>query len=242
VRLSGLEGRFPNELSGGQQQRVALARSLVVEPDILLLDEPLSNLDAKLRERMRIELKALQRRTHITFIYVTHDQGEALALSDRIAVLHRGRLQQYGTPREVYARPANRVVADFMGLVNLVPATVLEVHGGSGVVAAGPLRLRVSLPSEVIARDRVDLAIRPESIRISAPNGTAEGVISARVEERSYLGNLSEYYVGLDTGLRLRVQAPALADFPIGSAVRIAVDADQVSAFRASAEPEQSIE
>ncbi|HLJ21769.1 MAG TPA: ABC transporter ATP-binding protein, partial [Stellaceae bacterium] len=242
VHLSGLESRFPNELSGGQQQRVALARSLVVEPDILLLDEPLSNLDAKLRERMRIELKALQRRTHITFVYVTHDQGEALALSDRIAVLHKGRLQQYGTPREVYARPANRVVADFMGLVNLLPATVLEAHGGAGVVSAGPLQLRVDLPAGIAARDRVDLAIRPESIRISAPNGAAEGAVPARIEERTYLGNLSEYYVSLDAGLRLQVQAPAAADFPIGSAVRIAVDADQVSAFSASAEPEPPAE
>src|ERR687885_1096721 len=124
VGLSGLEGRYPNQLSGGQQQRVALARSLVVEPDILLLDEPLSNLDAKLRERMRSELKELQRRTGITFVYVTHDQAEALALSDQIAVMHAGRLQQYGTPRDVYAQPANRLVADFMGLVNLVPGTL----------------------------------------------------------------------------------------------------------------------
>ena len=123
VNLTGLEQRYPNELSGGQQQRVALARSLVVEPEILLLDEPLSNLDAKLREQMRVELKRLQRRTGITFVYVTHDQAEALALSDHIAVIHGGRLQQYGTPQEVYAKPANRVVADFMGLVNLVPAT-----------------------------------------------------------------------------------------------------------------------
>ena len=121
VNLAGLEGRYPNELSGGQQQRVALARSLVVEPSILLLDEPLSNLDAKLRERMRVELKELQRRTGITFVYVTHDQAEALALSDQIAVMSAGRLQQYGTPFEVYAHPANRMVADFMGLVNLVP-------------------------------------------------------------------------------------------------------------------------
>ena len=105
VNLTGLEGRYPNELSGGQQQRVALARSLVVEPDILLLDEPLSNLDAKLRERMRVELKELQRRTGITFVYVTHDQAEALALSDQVAVMNAGRLQQFGTPLEVYARP-----------------------------------------------------------------------------------------------------------------------------------------
>ena len=124
VNLTGLEDRLPGELSGGQQQRVALARSLVVEPEILLLDEPLSNLDAKLRERMRSELKQLQRRTGITFVYVTHDQAEALALSDRIAVIHGGRLQQFGTPREVYTRPASRVVADFMGLVNLLPGTM----------------------------------------------------------------------------------------------------------------------
>src|SRR5204863_5515952 len=136
VNLSGLEARYPNELSGGQQQRVALARSLVVEPDILLLDEPLSNLDAKLRERMRVELKELQRRTGITFVYVTHDQAEALALSDMIAVMHGGRLQQYGTPLEVYARPANRVVADFMGLVNLLPGKVMTAQDGRGAVEA----------------------------------------------------------------------------------------------------------
>src|SRR5262245_2008645 len=121
VNLAGLEPRFPSELSGGQQQRVALARSLVVEPKILLLDEPLSNLDAKLRERMRWELKELQRRTGITFVYVTHDQAEAMALSDRIAVLHAGVLLQEGPPRDVYARPASVEVADFMGLVNLLP-------------------------------------------------------------------------------------------------------------------------
>ncbi len=133
VNLTGLEQRYPNELSGGQQQRVALARSLVVEPEILLLDEPLSNLDAKLREQMRVELKRLQRRTGITFVYVTHDQAEALALSDHVAVIHGGRLQQYGTPQDVYARPANRVVADFMGLVNLVPAKVI----GPGTLEVG---------------------------------------------------------------------------------------------------------
>src|SRR5688500_5392858 len=110
VNLAGLEERYPGQLSGGQQQRVALARSLVVEPSILLLDEPLSNLDAKLRERMRWELKALQRRTAITFVYVTHDQSEAMALSDRIAVMHQGEVMQLGPPREVYTRPANKTV------------------------------------------------------------------------------------------------------------------------------------
>src|SRR5499433_957026 len=143
VNLAGLEGRYPNELSGGQQQRVALARSLVVEPDILLLDEPLSNLDAKLRERMRTELKELQRRTGITFVYVTHDQAEALALSDQIAVIHGGRVQQYGAPFEVYGRPQNRVVADFMGHVNFLAGKmettgVVRLGGGEAIGLAAP--------------------------------------------------------------------------------------------------------
>ncbi|MGE5202556.1 MAG: ABC transporter ATP-binding protein [Acidobacteriota bacterium] len=228
VHLRGLESRFPNELSGGQQQRVALARSLVVEPEILLLDEPLSNLDAKLRERMRAELKALQRRTGITFVYVTHDQAEALALSDEIAVLHRGRLQQYGSPREVYARPANRVVADFMGLVNLLPANVAE----RDVVTAGPLRLRLRLPAGLRPGDRVDLAIRPEAVALSASAGDAAG----RIAEHSYLGNLSEYHVTLEGGLRLRVQASAQSEFPLGAAVRVAVDAEQCTVFPAKPE------
>ena len=143
VNLGGLENRYPNELSGGQQQRVALARSLVVEPGILLLDEPLSNLDAKLRERMRTELKELQRRTGITFVYVTHDQAEALALSDQIAVMNAGRLQQFGTPlRGLCAIPPNRMVADFMGLVNLVPGEVRAVRNGGGTVSVGDLHAR----------------------------------------------------------------------------------------------------
>jgi iron(III) transport system ATP-binding protein len=126
VNLAGLDRRYPSQLSGGQQQRVALARSLVVEPGILLLDEPLSNLDAKLRERMRWELKELQRRTGITFVYVTHDQSEAMALSDRIAVMHAGEIMQVGVPRAVYARPVNKVLADFMGLVNLISGRVVR--------------------------------------------------------------------------------------------------------------------
>jgi iron(III) transport system ATP-binding protein len=226
VNLTGFEGRYPNELSGGQQQRVALARSLVVEPGILLLDEPLSNLDAKLRERMRWELKALQRRTGITFVYVTHDQSEALALSDQIAVMHRGRLQQFGTPREVYSRPANRVVADFMGLVNLLPAKIMA----SDTIAIGPLRLRLSLPRDAQIGDSVDVAIRPESVRLTA---SGDG-IPARIEEQSYLGNLSEYHVSLADGTRLRVQTAASADFPVGSTVDLSVDATQCNVFRAN--------
>src|SRR5579862_4265905 len=230
VNLAGLESRYPSELSGGQQQRVALARSLVVEPAILLLDEPLSNLDAKLRERMRWELKQLQRRTGITFIYVTHDQAEALALSDRIAVMHQGRLQQFGTPREVYRRPANRTVADFMGLVNFVPAQVRESAGGL-VVAAGPLLLALELPAGLRAGDRVDLAIRPESIRLAAPGRADASRLTARIEEHNYLGNLTEYVVALGD-LRLRVQAGPEAEFAPGDEALLSIDAGRCKVFK----------
>ena len=230
VHLEGLEKRYPSELSGGQQQRVALARSLVVEPAVLLLDEPLSNLDAKLREQMRSELKQLQRRTSITFVYVTHDQSEALALSDQVAVMHRGRLQQVGTPREVYRRPANRIVADFMGLVNLVRATVRETGAGPGVVEAGPLRLAVDLPPGTRPGDAVDLAIRPESIRLAPPDRGGPGAVAGRIEEQLYLGNHQEYLVAVGE-LRLRVEAGSQTDFPPGSEALVFVDEQQCNVF-----------
>ena len=184
-------------VSGGQQQRVALARSLVVEPSILLLDEPLSNLDAKLRERMRTELKELQRRTGITFVYVTHDQAEALALSDHVAVMSGGRLQQYGTPFEVYAHPANRMVADFMGLVNLVPGKVRGLANGGGTVELSPdFTLDVAALDGLQPGEGVDIAIRPENIRLAAPGGGAAARL-AKITNQVFLGNISEYYATL---------------------------------------------
>src|SRR3989442_9100858 len=175
VNLAGLESRYPNELSGGQQQRVAFARSLVVEPDILLLDEPLSNLDAKLRERMRTELKELQRRTGITFVYVTHDQSEAMALSDRIAVMHRGEMMQLGTPRMVYTQPANRTVADFMGLVNLISGRVVRAGGGDSVVAVGDEHpIRAVLPPGAVSGQALQVAVPPESRRLTSSASAAE--------------------------------------------------------------------
>src|SRR5882672_7484146 len=231
VNLSGLESRYPNELSGGQQQRVALARSLVVEPQILLLDEPLSNLDAKLREHMRSELKQLQRRTGITFVYVTHDQAEALALSDMVAVIHGGKLQQYGTPHEVYAKPSNRIVADFMGLVNLVPAKVKAATNGSGTIEApGGIKLQVPLSHGIGAGDSVEVSIRPENIHLAASgNGTR-----ATISERTFLGNISEYYASLDSGPTLRVQTHPAQVFAVGDKVSIEIDAAQCSVFRSN--------
>jgi iron(III) transport system ATP-binding protein len=246
VNLSGLEGRYPNELSGGQQQRVALARSLVVEPSILLLDEPLSNLDAKLRERMRTELKELQRRTGITFVYVTHDQAEALALSDHVAVISGGRLQQYGTPFEVYAHPANRMVADFMGLVNLVPGKVGDVANGRGRVVAGDLALDIAALDGLKPGEAVDVAIRPENIRLHTPSSAAattalaseasgqrgDSNLRAKITNHVFLGNISEYYATLAGGQVLRVQTHPLERFAVGEEVAVEVDAAQCSVFR----------
>jgi iron(III) transport system ATP-binding protein len=232
VNLTGLEERLPGELSGGQQQRVALARSLVVAPEILLLDEPLSNLDAKLRERMRGELKELQRRTGITFVYVTHDQAEALALSDRIAVIHGGRLQQFGTPREVYSRPASRVVADFMGLVNLLPATVA---GRGEVRLSNGWNLEVDVPAAIASGQRVEAAIRPENIRLRVPAGAAQPHLPARIVDSTFLGSTVEYHVALENDTVLRVQAHPTETFAVGDTVAVDIDAGQCTVFEASA-------
>lgn len=182
VGLEGMEGRKPDQLSGGQKQRVALARALAPEPKILLLDEPLSALDAKLRMRMRSELKALQRETGISFVFVTHDQDEALAMSDRIAVLQGGRIQQIGRPEEIYDAPANRFVADFIGGANLIPARM----GALGAEAAG---LGV-IPASGDPGTTVTLAIRPERLGLVAEAQRQAGDLGPlRVAERIYMGN-----------------------------------------------------
>jgi len=212
---------------------VALARSLVVEPKILLLDEPLSNLDAKLRERMRTELKELQRRTGITFVYVTHDQAEALALSDRIAVMQLGKVQQYGTPLEVYTKPANRTVADFMGLVNLVPGKVRDVRNGAGTIElAGNLVIEASALDGAGAGENVDVSIRPENIRLRVPSSEARANTSAKITSHVFLGNISEYYAALPSGQVLRVQTHPLERFEVGADVAVEIDAKSCSVFR----------
>ena len=232
VNLAGLEQRLPSELSGGQQQRVALARSLVVEPKILLLDEPLSNLDAKLRERMRGELKQLQRRTGITFVYVTHDQAEALALSDKIAVIQAGRLQQFGTPREVYGRPASRAVADFMGLINLFPAKVVRVEGGRmALEMSAGLTIEIESVAAAVGAD-VEVAIRPEDIRLQLPG--ARPLVTAKIADRTYLGSIAEYHAILDDGTPLRVQTHPWQQFAMGDTVEVHLDTNQAAVFDAA--------
>jgi len=233
VNLTGLGDRFPNELSGGQQQRVALARSLVVEPKILLLDEPLSNLDAKLREHMRGELKQLQRRTGITFVYVTHDQAEALALSDRIAVMHGGAVQQFGSPVEVYSRPANKIVADFMGLVNFLPGTVVQDGSGLRAMAFDDIRVNAPVPAGSRAGDAVEIAARPENIRVSGATDQSRSV--GQVMDMVYLGNIVEYMVRISTNQVVRIQAHPKELFDIGTRVQVALDADRCSVFPSSA-------
>jgi iron(III) transport system ATP-binding protein len=231
VNLSGLEQRYPAQLSGGQQQRVALARSLVVEPSILLLDEPLSNLDAKLRERMRWELKELQRRTGITFVYVTHDQSEAMALSDRIAVMHQGEVMQLGPPREVYTRPANKTVADFMGLVNLIPGRVVRAAGDDSLVAVGGgTPVGVALPPGAVAGQAVQVAVRPESLSLTALGASD---LAGEVADVTFLGNLIDCHVTLDDGTRVRVQAGAGDALAVGQKVGVRFDRHATSVFEA---------
>jgi iron(III) transport system ATP-binding protein len=231
VNLAGLERRYPGQLSGGQQQRVALARSLVVEPSILLLDEPLSNLDAKLRERMRWELKELQRRTGITFVYVTHDQSEAMALSDRIAVMHQGELVQLGPPREVYMRPATRTVADFMGLINLLEARVTNVVDAHGLVTIGrDSAVRLPLPPGVARGQVVQVAVRPESLRLGAAHGDGARLVG-RVADVTFLGNVTDCHVTLDDGTRLRAQVDPRRTLEIGQSVHLHFDPEAASVF-----------
>ena len=208
VQLGGLEGRYPAELSGGQQQRVAVARALVVEPEILLLDEPLSNLDANLREEMRFEIRRLHEAFGITTLYVTHDQAEAMVISDRIAVLERGHVVQVGTADEVFLQPRTRFVAEFIGKTNLVAAVV----AAADTVAVGGLRLRVGAAG-LKAGARVTVSIRPHDIALATPAGAAgPGVNALRgtVQRASFLGDGVDYQVKLsDADVVLRVAAPA---------------------------------
>ncbi|HEX9124784.1 MAG TPA: ABC transporter ATP-binding protein [Methylomirabilota bacterium] len=209
VNLTGLESRYPGQLSGGQQQRVALARALVLNPDILLLDEPLSNLDAKIRVQVRAEIRKLQQELGITTIYVTHDQEEALSLSDRVAVMKDGRVLQVGAPKELYERPRTRFVADFVGTNNLVPGRVSERAGAELVVDTAVGRLR-AVPSGPVG-DRCVLAIRPENVAISAgaaaavgPAGAWGNVVRGRVSFVAYLGSALRYDVEAGQGQLLK--------------------------------------
>jgi spermidine/putrescine transport system ATP-binding protein len=210
VHLAGYERRKPNQLSGGQQQRVALARALINRPQVLLLDEPLGALDLKLRKALQVELKRVQTEVGITFVYVTHDQEEALTMSDRIAVMSGGRVEQVGTPEELYERPRTKFVADFIGTSNLLSGTVETIDGATAVVRLGSGELcRVGGKGRA-AGEEIDLSLRPESIRIEPRNGTAREAIDwlpATVEQVAYLGSSVQYRVRTPGGLIVAVLA-----------------------------------
>lgn len=209
VNLSGLENRYPGQLSGGQQQRVALARALVLNPDVLLLDEPLSNLDAKIRVQVRAEIRKLQKELGITTIYVTHDQEEALTLSDRIAVINLGKLMQIGTPRELYDQPKNPFVADFIGINNLIPGDVREIHPYDKYMTVqtemGPLICFGE--EELKPGDRCMVSVRPETASISQKEEKQEGLncIGGTVSFAYYIGNTIRYDVEINSGMLFKV-------------------------------------
>ncbi len=201
VKMEDFAARRSAELSGGQQQRVALARALAPHPNVLLLDEPLSALDLKLRQAMRGELKALQRETGITFIFVTHDQEEALTMSDRVAVMSEGQVQQVGTPLEIYERPINRFVSDFIGDTNFLEATIHGVDGDEVACrAGGDLEFKLKAVGEHGIGDRVTLALRPEKVALARTEADSASQVVGRVEEIIYLGTDTSYRVRLGDG------------------------------------------
>jgi spermidine/putrescine transport system ATP-binding protein len=209
VDMTAYSGRRPSQLSGGQQQRIALARALVLNPAVLLLDEPLGALDAKLRRSLKVELKALQERVGITFIYVTHDQEEALTMSDRLAVMHAGRIAQIGTPQEVYESPADAYVADFLGAANLIEILVSERAGDSAsTLALGDTVLTTSVEVPAAAGAKAQAVIRPERVRVEPHGSEGSNRIPALVERVVYLGAATQVMLRLATGESLQAVVP----------------------------------
>lgn len=210
VHLAGLGERRPVELSGGQRQRVALARALVIEPAVLLFDEPLSNLDLKLRESMRLEITNIQKQLGITAIYVTHDQSEALVMSDRIAVMNAGQIEQLGTARDIYETPRTKFVAEFIGNMNVFSGEVSDAGGrdrkGTVTLACG-LQLPALLPDDVRKGDQVHLSVRPEKCRIASTAATGESLsIRGQVSQIVYLGSITEYHLAFPGGSKAVIE------------------------------------
>jgi len=233
VGLSGFERRLPSELSGGQQQRVAVARAIVLEPRVLLFDEPLSNLDAKLRRRVREDIRALQRQLRLTVVYVTHDQEEALAVSDRIVVMHSARVVQDGTPRDLYERPADSFIADFIGNANLLPVQISRdsgplAHATLAHVTLGALRLR--LPHRDVPDGPALLAVRPQLLRLRA-GPAAAGELAGEIRKAAYLGSHMEYEITLAgvAGEALVIDGNVANPFAVGAQVGVDVATEGVA-------------
>jgi iron(III) transport system ATP-binding protein/spermidine/putrescine transport system ATP-binding protein len=240
VGLGKLGERWPNQLSGGQQQRVAVARALVLRPEILLLDEPLSNLDAKLRVQLRWELRALQQQLQMTFVYVTHDQDEALSLSDWIAVMNAGRVEQAGSPWDIYYHPRTAFLADFVGAVNLVPATVREVRGPQATVSFGERSLIVNVPAglSLALGDQVHLCVRPEAIGLAARGASPDGAaFPGRVARKAFLGDLMRYWVTVDAREWMVDQPDPGASTPFDGDVLLEIRPERVHVITEPAAP-----
>ena len=241
VQMDAYAIRFPNQLSGGQQQRVALARALVIEPDVVLLDEPLSNLDARLRLEMREQIQTLHKEIGITMIYVTHDQKEALSMANRVAVMQMGKVVQVGEPRHLYSRPVSEFVADFIGEINFLSGEVVDVDPLIRVqTAVGLIRGRVGY-EEIQRGDRVLCAVRPEALDLlDGEPSRSDNVVSGQVSDLIYLGDVEQYCVGLEGGTRFKVVEynPLKQKAEIGDRVRLRFSQDAVVILRDSGETE----
>ena len=231
VRLKGWENQYPRQLSGGQQQRIGLARALVYRPKILLMDEPLSNLDAKLREQMRFEIKDLQAHLNVTTIYVTHDQEEALALSNSIAIMNEGRIHQVGTPKEIYEEPQTKFVADFIGLANFIKGIFKDIDGlGRGVVSSEDAgQLIVPLSQSVKKGGELLVFIRPNDIQLLDLNDerVKDNAFDGIIEKATYLGEKVDYRIRVGNNLEMRVQVGGMSRFNSGDRVKVHLPVDR---------------
>lgn len=222
IRMESYAQHYPRQLSGGQQQRVGLARALVYRPKVLLLDEPLSNLDAKLREEMRFEIRDLIGRLGITAVYVTHDQAEALALSDRVAVMNAGRIAQVGTPAEIYESPRSRFVADFIGLSNFIRGKVLSIEQGMAIVAVDHVKLMVPAAEGAQVGQELLVFIRPNDVQLfPADFEKVENTLEGIVNKLTYLGDTIDYRVVVGEGVQIRVQTDGKVRFNAGETVKV---------------------
>lgn len=236
--IEDLLNRYPYQLSGGQQQRVALARAIIINPSVLLLDEPLSNLDAKIRVSVRTEIRKLQKSLRTTTVYVTHDQEEALVISDRVAVMNMGVIEQVGTPAELYHSPRSVFVADFIGQVNMIPGRVVSADYEKKVlhVETGVGRIPALMDESLREGEEVYLVFRPESVEVAKSSVAAEDqdiVLSGRVEDAQFLGNLLRVNVRVDdTVVKAEIHNPVSVSFAVGDHVRLKISAQRVRLLR----------
>lgn len=226
TELTGLENRAPNQISGGQQQRVALARALVVEPKVLLFDEPLSNLDAKLREEMRFEIRDLQKRLGITAIYVTHDQQEALVMSDKIAVMNNGKLMQLGSPEEIYEHPKSKFVAEFIGLSDFISGRVESFDSSHAQISIGSAKLVVPVIPGLQNGQQKLLFIRPNDVEFTSEK-SGDNILGGTIQQATYLGEHMDYRIGVGDGMELRIQAQGALRHAPGDRVNLHLPVDR---------------